>query len=166
MRLIKKFFKIAKVGQKNANQTTKSYIVRNGKSVEADKRFKAWTSGDLGRMLDQLHRKGDPIDTHFLYLSIVQQTYKQRKDAKMRELFKKIASEHVLNFASLVSPLLHEMNGRLPSVPTFQYLATVYTEDGEFNKAVDVCEKAIKFGLQDGTKSGFQGRIERIRKKM
>jgi hypothetical protein len=28
-----------------------------------------------------------------------------------------------------------------------------------------VCKAAIKFGLSDGTKTDFQGRIERIKKK-
>ena len=47
----------------------------------------------------------------------------------------------------------------------FPYLATVLTEDGHYDEAIEVCRKAINFGLDDGTKSGFAGRIERIRKK-
>ena len=165
MGFISKIFGSKKGPLKNANETRKSYIVRDGVSIEADERFKAWVSSDLGRMLEQLPKKGHPVDTHFLYLNIVEQTYKQRKNPKMRELFKKVASEHVSRFGSLVDPLIKDM-GILPRVPTFQYLATVYTEDGEYDKAIQVCEKAIEIGLQDGTKSGFQGRIERIRKKM
>ena len=144
----------------------KTYTTRKGKLVEADERYMTWLSGDLKRMLEQLHKKGDPVDTHFLYLSIVQQTYKRRKDPKMRQLFKKVAAEHVINFDSLIGPLLREMDGNLPKVPTFNYLSTIYTEDGEYNKAIQVCEKAIKYKLDDGTKSGYQGRIERIKKKM
>lgn len=144
----------------------KTYTTRNGKLVKADERYMSWISGDLKRMLEQLHKKGNPVDTHFLYLSIVEQTYKQRKDPKMRQLFKKVAAEHVLNFNSLADPLRRDMGGKLPQVPTFKYLSTVYTEDGELNRAIKVCEKAINFKLDDGTKSGFKGRIERIQKKM
>jgi hypothetical protein len=50
-------------------------------------------------------------------------------------------------------------------VPTFQDLATVLAEDHEFADAVRICEAAQGFGLQDGTKSGFEGRIARIRKR-
>ena len=144
----------------------KIYINRYGHSIEADERYKAWLTGDIDIMLEYLDQKGDPIDTHFLYSSIVKQAYKNRQNKKMRMLFKKIASEHVKNFDTLLNPLLVEFENKLPQVPTFQYLATVYTEDKEYNNAIEVCENAINFGLDDGTKSGFEGRIERIKKKI
>ncbi len=43
--------------------------------------------------------------------------------------------------------------------------ATLLTEWGDFDRSVWVCELALYFGLDDGTKAGFPGRIERIRKK-
>ena len=58
------------------------------------------------------------------------------------------------------------LSARFPHVPTFQQLATVYTEDGEYGNAIAVCEKAITFGLHDWTKGDYQARIERIKKKM
>ncbi|VVB64842.1 Uncharacterised protein [uncultured archaeon] len=58
------------------------------------------------------------------------------------------------------------LSARFPHVPTFQYLATVYTEDGEYEKAIEVCENAIAFGLHDWTKGDYQARIKRIKKKM
>ena len=141
------------------------YTMRSGRLVKTDERHKAFLSNDFNCMLRQLHKNGDPIDTHFLYLQTSKHAYSKRKDEKMRKLFKKIASEHVDMFDSLVEPLRKEI-GILPHVPTFQYLATVYTEDGEYEKAIEVCEKAMKFGLRDGTKGGFPMRIERIKKKM
>lgn len=143
----------------------KSYHTRGGALVESDDRHQAAFSGDFNRMLKQLYNKGDPIDTHFLYLGLVGQTYSRRKEPKARELFKKLAIEHVEAFDTICRPLMNEFN-ILPRVPTFQYLATVYTEDGEYEKAIEVCEKAIAFGLNDGTKGGYEGRIERIKKKM
>jgi len=143
----------------------KSYHSRQGIPVESDERHKASTSCDYNQMLKQLHKKGDPVDTHFLYLNLVRWAYGRRKEPEMRALFKKLATEHVEIFSSLRGPLLKEF-GSLPHVPTFQHLATVYTEDGEYEKAIEVCEKAIAFGLNDWTKSGYQGRIERIKKKM
>jgi len=143
----------------------KSYHTRYGVSVECDERFNASHSGDFNRMMKQLYKKGDPVDTHFLYLSLIDQAYTRRKEPEMRALFKKLAIEHVANFDAIRGPLIKDV-GLLPRVPTFQYLATVYTEDDEYEKAIEVCEKAIAFGLNDGTKSSYQGRIERIKKKM
>ena len=170
MGIISKIFCLHKQKQHDEKsiQPKETYILKNGKLVLADERRKAYLYGNLESMLVQVYKEGDPVDTHFLYLSIVQITYKQRKDKKMREIFKKIASEHVSKFDTLVTPLRNSdvtMKGKLPGVPTFQYIATVYTEDEEYEKAIKVCEKAIKFGIEDGTKTGFQGRIERIRKK-
>jgi len=143
----------------------KRYHSRGGTTVECDERYDASQSGDFNRMLGQLYKKGDPVDTHFIYLHLIDQAYSGRKDPKMRALFKKLSIEHIEKFASIRGPLTKEI-GILPHVPTFQYLATVYTEDGEYEKAIEVCEKAIAFGMDDGTKSGYQGRIERVKKKM
>jgi tetratricopeptide (TPR) repeat protein len=148
---------------------SKSY--GHGGLFEVDDRFRAWGSNDLDKMLKQLYKIGHPIDTHFLYLNIAQKAYKQREDPKMRALFKKIAIEHASVFDAL-KPVLYFKIGSgkdaeavLPSVPSFQHLAIVYTEDGEYEKAIGICDKAVKFGLRDNTKGDYPGRIERIKKK-
>jgi hypothetical protein len=150
---------------------SKSYA--HGGLYETDDRFHSWTSAlasdGIGEIIKQVHKQGHPIDTHFLYLNIIESTYKQRKDPQMKNLFKKMALEHISVF-DLLEPVLYYKSGnnedaRLPRVPTFQYLATVYAEDGEFAEAIEVCKRAIGFGLEDGTKGGFPGRIERIKKK-
>lgn len=53
----------------------------------------------------------------------------------------------------------------LPIVDSFAKLATVLAEDGKVDVAIGVCRTAAKLGLQDGTKSGYLGRAERIAKK-
>jgi len=125
---------------------SKSY--GHGGLFEVDDRFRAWGSNDLDKMLKQLYKIGHPIDTHFLYLNIAQKAYKQREDPKMRALFKKIAIEHASVFDAL-KPVLYFKIGSgkdaeavLPSVPSFQHLAIVYTEDGEYEKAIGICDKA------------------------
>jgi hypothetical protein len=149
-------------GNKNP---AKSYYLRDGALVVSDERRDALNSGDFDPMLKQLYKKGDPIDTHFLYLQLIGQAYSRRNEPEMRVLFKKLATEHVEKFTSIRGQLIKEV-GILPRVPTFQYLATVYTEDHEYETAIEVCEKAIAFGLNDGTKGGYRGRIERIKKKV
>lgn len=139
-------------------------------------------SSDFNRMMKQLYKKGSLVDTHFLYLQLIDQTYARRKEPEMRALFMKLAFEHIEQFDYIKKALLKDfklrevelgrfedkngLSARFPHVPTFQHLATVYTEDKEYEKAIEVCEKAITFGLSDWTKSGYQGRIERIKKKI
>jgi len=132
----------------------KSYYSRDGTLVNYE---------DL---LKQLYATKKRVDIHFSYYNLIEQTYNHREEPEARALFKKLALEHIEKFGSIRAPLLKKCYGKLPHVPTFQYLATVYTEDGEYDKAVEVCEKAIAFGLHDWTKGDYQARIERIKKKM
>lgn len=147
----------------------KSYV--HGGLFEADDRFRAWTSNNLDKMLKQIHKVGHPIDTHFIYNGIARETYKQREDSEMRELFKKTAIEHISVFDALKPVLYNPIDSRKPSevelssTPAFQHLATVFTEDRVYGKAIRVCEKAIDLGLRDNTQGGYLGRIERIKKK-
>ncbi|MDA2935271.1 hypothetical protein MYX82_13160 [Acidobacteria bacterium AH-259-D05] len=143
----------------------KSFTLRMGKVVPTDDVFDAWTSLDLDTMLSALSKSTNPIDRHFLLQSIVQVTYKSRKNPKMHAVFLKIAHQHIQEFSELVTGLRQEFNGVLPRIVTFQYLATVLAEKGESDEAIKVCQTAIQYGLHDGTKTGFEGRIKRIRKK-
>jgi hypothetical protein len=142
----------------------KKYVFRNGEAREADSVFEAWTSGDLNAMLSQLDRRTNFVDRHFLLMNIVAQTYKHRDDPGMREACHKVSQIHIAEFPRL-KPALKRSLGVLPRVPTFQQYPTLLAEDGRFDEAIAVCEQAIKFGLHGNTKTGFEGRIERIKRK-
>lgn len=141
-------------------------IIRMGKSVEADDVFEAWTSGDLSVMVGVLECKTNPIDRHFLLMGIVDQTYKNRHDTEQATLLQKAAELHLAEFPAIKPALEQDMDGVLPRVTTFQKYATYLTEQGDYAKAIDVCNQAISYGLHDGTKSGYEGRIARIAKNM
>jgi hypothetical protein len=144
----------------------RSFALREGKMVPTDDAFDAWTSRDLEKMLSAFRNKTNPVDRHFLLMGIVDETYKRRNDPEMRKKCKDIAEIHIKEFPTIVPPLKKDMGGVLPRVSTFQQYSTVLTEDGEFEKAIEVCKLAISYHLNDGTNSGFEGRIERIAKKM
>lgn len=141
-----------------------TFISRLGKNVPADEVFFAWSSGDLQRMLDAVNLETNPVDRHFLLLHIVEATYKQRHDPKMALTCEEIAEKHVTEFEALAPALRKQFDGQLPSVPTFKYHAILLAEQGRFDEAIASCEKAAFFGLSDGTKPGFAGRIERLKK--
>jgi len=152
-------------GYKSKKQETTSFTLRQGKSVPIDDAFRAWTSGDLDKMLKAASTKTNPIDRHYLLQSIVDETYKLREKEKYRNLCTKYAEMHLKEFPSIAPVLKDEMNGILPRITTFQHYATVLTEDNDYDRAIEICEKALEYGLHDNTISGFEGRIARIKKK-
>lgn len=140
------------------------FISRNGKNLPADEVFHAWTSRELQRMLAARRIQTHPIDRHFLLMGIVAQAYARRSEGEMRELCLETARQHIAEFGAIAPVLADDMGGSLPRVSTFAQLSTVLFEDGLFDEAVSVCEKALSFGLHDGTKGDFPARIARIRK--
>lgn len=142
-----------------------TYVYRMGRHVEADEAFHAWTSGDLDRMVRALDTETNLIDKHFLLMGIVKQAYKERSNPDMAELCASVAEKHLAKFPEIAPALKTDMGGFLPRVTTFQDYATLLSEKGEFQRAIEVCEEALRYGLNDNTKSGFEGRIERIKKK-
>ena len=151
---------------KSNKQESNTFNIRQGKSVPIDDAFRAWTSGNLDEMLKAVSIKTNPIDRHFLLQSIITEAYKYKNEEKYRNICIEYAEKHLQEFPSLITDLKEDMGGTLPRITTFQYYATILTEDGEYEKAIDVCQKAISFGLHDGTQSGYEGRITRIKKKI
>lgn len=163
-------WQVTKLAGKDKRATVTKWTMRGGQPRLVDEVFEASTSGDLSRMLSVLDKPTHPVDHHYLLLSIVEQTYPRRGDPKMRNLCEEVAWRHLREFPELAEALIADDKasggtGILPQVPTFQKLATLLTQQERFEEAVNVCERAIAFGLSDGTKSGYEGRIERIRKK-
>jgi len=136
-----------------------------GAFIEADEVFDAWTSGHLPRMLRALRLKTNLVDRHFLLMNIVSLAYKRRDDAETRRLCREVGLLHVQEFAVIAPALKQEMCGILPRVPTFETLAKLFAEEGEYQLAIQICEEALAFDLRDGTKGDYSGRIARLRKK-
>ncbi|UYG09090.1 hypothetical protein [Halomonas sp. M4R1S46] len=132
--------------------------------MRADEVFEARTSDDLERMKKARSQKTNPIDRHFLLMGIVEKAYKKRSDPDMVKLCSETAEQHIREFPDIAPALRQDMDGILPNVTTFQTYAKLLQERGEYSRAIEVCEEAMRYGLHDGTKSGFEGRIERIKK--
>jgi hypothetical protein len=45
-------------------------------------------------------------------------------------------------------------------------LILIYERRGEIEKAIEICELAIEYGLDDNTKGGFPRRLEKLKKKL
>lgn len=143
-----------------------SYIIRDGKSIPADEVFKAWTSSDLHKMMAVLDKDTHPVDRHHLLQGIISETYKQRNDKEKLNICRNVCELFLSEWPKLADALGRDFGGQLslPRILVFPYYATLLSEAGEYDKAISVCEIAIKYKLNDGTKSGYKGRIERLLK--
>ena len=129
-------------------------------------RQSATACSNIGDALSALNGPTNFVSRHILLTCIVNETYKHRQNPNMRNLFKQISELHIQEFAHIGPTLKKDMDDTLPRVTTFQKYARVLTEDHEYERAIEVCESAISFRLDDGTQSGYEGRIARLRKKM
>ncbi|GEM_PF-1483923 len=158
---------VTKFSKKPKKDEKETWIIRDKQPQKAGDAYKAWITGEIPKMLKALDKPAHPVDRHFLLMGIVEQTYKLRNsDPKKRDLCERIAWQHVEKFPQIKKPLMEDLEMEVPPrVPTFQHLSTLLTEKGEYDKAVEICNKAMELGLNDGTKGGFEERIKRIRNK-
>ena len=143
---------------------SQTFVTRFGQHVIADEAYFAWTRGDLDTRIKALSTRTNLIDRHHLLMSIVREAYKNRKQSHMVQLCALVSELHLSEFSGIAPALRKDGGEQLPRVTTFQFYATLLSEQGRVSRAIEVCEMAIKFGLQDSTKSGFIGRIGRIQR--
>lgn len=98
-----------------------------------------------------------PDNFQVVYNKIAKLTYPRRKESKMRAVFISHANKYIDTF-KIKSPV------DSVSENIYKCLAIVLQEDHKFEEALGLCQKAIRLGLDDGTKTGYPGRIERLKK--
>lgn len=123
------------------------------------------TAGYLDQILGELDNKMHRLERHDYLCKVVEDAYKERTKKSTAKILEYMAELHIKEFSKIRPVLKKAANGTLPRVPTFQKYAIFLTERGDYQRAIDVCQTAIGFGLSDGTKGGFPERIKRIRKK-
>jgi tetratricopeptide (TPR) repeat protein len=102
-------------------------------------------------------------DRHFVYNTLIDLYYKQRDDRDDAiEKCIKYCQEDI----KTIDEFLDEWNGEPPRIPAFKRLEIIHQKQANYQKALNVCDKALELGLDDGTKTGFEGRKERIKNKM
>lgn len=112
----------------------------------------------------------NPTDRHFVYNHLIKLYYRQR-DIKNNSIEKCIhyCTEDIRTIVGFLVqwhdkyPELAESNH--PRIPSFKRLAIIYEKQGKIKDGIEICEKALKLGLEDGTKGGFKGRKKRLQKK-
>lgn len=122
----------------------------------------ALASGDLAEMEKVLQETDDPIDRNRLLGRLVAGHYRQRAEPEHLEAFYRAAHTQIEE-ASVILDAIEAMGRPRPDhLEAFKVMAIALDEDERYDEAVAICEKALSLGLEDGTKTGFEGRIARL----
>jgi hypothetical protein len=142
---------------------------------------------------EALNRELDKTGLHFIYNNLIDLCYKRRtkndiwlnkytkyykRDIELFPAFKNAYIENQREFLNklannkFTSPkereqlLIEAANPRFDlHIPSFERLCIIYEKQKKYQKALEICELALSYGLNDKTEGGFLGRIERIKKK-
>jgi hypothetical protein len=122
-----------------------------------------------GEDIDQLRAVVDlaeePVAQHLVLSKIIDLAYRERADAAMREILLENGQRYISLFPQLLPALQAELGENVRTIPVFKQMAIALDEDGEYEAAIAVCRTAMEHDMDDGTKTGFAGRIRRIQKK-
>ena len=108
----------------------------------------------------------DPLERHKIYTRGIELAYgkKNEADPAMRQKAKSFALDYVREFPLMKDAVFTYLAGSR-YISVFKELAILYEEEQELDKALSLCNQARLLGLEDGTKTGYQGRIDRLKKK-
>ena len=141
----------------------------------ADEVFASWTSGDVHRMLAAESLDTNPVDRHYLLLSLVRALYSRRQAPTSRAAFLLIAGKHLAEMKELIAALkshdvesrrrsievLRErslrkgettqvmelaLEGAVPMIETFLLMVRVLCEDERYEEAMAVWRHAVEVG--------------------
>ena len=121
----------------------------------------SWANVTLERAVEEYQSAETALARYNALQNVIAECYKQRKST---EYLAYGATLHGLYLA-----LFHSANTEKPKelelkTSGFMQLATLLNDTQDFDKAISLCQEALKLGLTDGTVTGFEGRISRIEK--
>lgn len=135
------------------------------------------------------------VDLHYIYIHLIELYYRQRHtDAsaldkcieyceKDIDLFPKFKEAYINEYLCQIRHVqsfyekdseeyrnyeIKAINCRpiIPNIPSFKRLAIIYEKQEKYEEAIKICDLAISFKLSDDTKGGFEGRRDRLLKKI
>jgi hypothetical protein len=135
--------------------------------IDDDQRVEtALACGDLPSMDTLLEDICDPVLRNRLLNPLVTGYYRLRSDTKHRADFYRVADLQIEETPSILEGIQEIGRPRPHFIAAFKAMAIALDEDGRPDAAIAVCELALSLGLRDGTKTGFKGRITRLKRKI
>lgn len=141
------------------SQTTQEYLRGVGSTAASEKDYEF---AEMVLLSALGFEDGSATSIHFIYTTLIDIYYKQRDD---REDAIEKCIEYCKRDIMIADSFIDEF-GEVPRIPSFKRLSIIYKKEEQYEDAIDICDQALKIGTTDGTKSGFEGRKERLRKKI
>ncbi|WP_285395977.1 hypothetical protein [Lysinibacillus sp. fls2-241-R2A-57] len=118
------------------------------------------SNSDLKRklLLESIKYTNNDVDRYFSLRDLAELAYKEgdyvaceRYALVVLPMIKTIKEDRIFNGAQDLFP--------------FKRLAILYEKQGRVQDAISVAEEALIYNLNDGTKGGYEGRIEKLKRK-
>ncbi|GAB6144742.1 hypothetical protein [Desulfocicer niacini] len=122
-----------------------------------------WEKSEHIMAMESLSDKVDPWEWHSVYMRGIEDAYKKRStDPRMIDIVVIYGERYIEHFPRVKSTIFEHLGDSPRVVSVFKHLAIVLDEIQAYDDAIKVCNTAIDHGLEDGTRTGFIGRIKRI----
>ncbi len=133
----------------------------SGEQIEA-----LLASNDEAEMVANMGRVSAPLDRHRILSAVVIKIYPGRKDPAVRAHLYACGKTYLEEFGTMAPGLQAASESGTMDVPVFKCLAIAMEEDRRYAEALAICRLAMQWGVDDGTKTGYAGRADRLKKKM
>ncbi|MFB2800957.1 hypothetical protein [Shewanella seohaensis] len=121
----------------------------------------SWANVTLERAVEEYQSAETALAGYNALQNVIAECYKQRKSTEYLAYGAALHGQYLALFHSANTEKPKELELKTPG---FMQLATLLNDTQDFDKAITLCQEALKLGLTDGTVTGFEGRISRIEK--
>jgi len=104
-------------------------------------------------LLEAVKRATNSADKHFPRTKLAETAYKDGDFVECERYCLDVINE------------LDKKEFKDARVAAFSRLAIMYEKQGRIQDAINISEQALKLGQHDGTKGGYEGRIEKLKRK-
>lgn len=126
----------------------------------------AISSGDPAMMEEVLVDTTDAVLRHRLLTQIVAIHYRLRDRPAHRPAFYRFGQQQIEEASSILDAIQKSGQPRPGHIDAFKMVAIAMDEDSRYQEAIAICKAARVLDLEDGTKTGFEGRIARLERKL
>jgi hypothetical protein len=120
-----------------------------------------WASDTFTQLVDAYTEQTQPESQHKCLEEVIAHCYKLRKQTDYRAYGAKLSDNYLKLFEHLKADA--KFKGELKG-GAFMQLTTLLNDEEEFDAALKVCQQAIDYQLDDGTVTGYAGRLARVEK--
>jgi hypothetical protein len=123
-----------------------------------------WASDTFSQLVANFPTDGDVQSQHQGLSDVIGHCYKLRKQSDYCQYGANLADTYQALFAQLLKWQKAEKVPLEQKSLGFMQLTTLLNDTGQFDSAMSVCQQAIDYQLDDGTVTGFAGRLIRVEK--